>query len=75
MSPQQMKKEIRNFSAMLRRRATHVPAARMYECRGGPFAGQQLALRTGTTCHLIVKGFRGRYVALSGWEVRWHSAA
>jgi len=72
MSPQEAKKAMRKFSAMLRNRAKRVPTARMYRCLGGPFAGQQLALRTGTTCNLTVKGFRGRYIALSGWEVRWH---
>ena len=32
------------------------------KCSGGPFDGQELALRTGTTCNLVVNGWRGRYV-------------
>lgn len=31
------------------------------KCQGGPFDGQELALRSGTTCNLVVGEWRGRY--------------
>ena len=71
MEQAEQKRQIRNMHAMLKRRATRVAPARKYDCIGGPFAGQQLKLRTGTTCHLVIKGMRGRYVANGTHEVRW----
>ena len=82
-TPEQIERHIRNQKAWLRRRRTNPGPAHRYTCVGGPWHGEQIALRTRSTAQLRMGQWRGRYVVervinpITGSDERvaWEAAA
>ena len=58
----EIERHVRNQKAYLRRRRNHPGPALVYTCHGGPWDGDSIALRTGSTARLVIGEWRGRYV-------------
>ena len=67
MSNNEEKRKLRNLKNVLTRRARYVPVAKAYRCAGGPFDNKVLYLQTGSTCHLVIGDWRGRYAQNNHW--------
>jgi len=65
MTNEDLKRKLRNFKSMLTRRARYMPVPVPYRCEGGPFHLRTLFLHTGSTCHLVIGEWRGRYNSVS----------
>jgi len=61
-TPEQIKAGVRKMNDFLRRRRTRQAPTRKYTCVGGPWHGEQIALRTGSTASLVLGPWRGHYV-------------
>lgn len=58
----EIQRHVRNQKAYLRRRRTNPGPAHSYTCSGGPWDGEQIALRTDSTAQIRMGEWRGRYV-------------
>lgn len=65
MTDSDMNRKIRNLRISLTRRARCLGTAAPYVCRGGPFDGQDIFLRTGSTVDIKTADHQGRYLDLS----------
>ena len=74
MTNEEQKRKLRNLKNVLTRRARYVPVPSRYECKGGPFDGEFLFLQSGSTCHLVIGGWRGRYTSVSD-QGYYHTAS